>query len=158
MIFAPFAGIILGISWYVKRVLPIYMADYFNVPAARVSAQMSLRYAENLRDHLSYPLGLPQYLSAQMSDFAASMRLSTLEAVAAFTTGLFSGLLSVLAVLLCVYVFFKMMKYHKTRSAESRAACLVVNKLLPVLDEMNRNILEVKERIAAIEAERKSPE
>ena len=158
MIFAPIAGVIAGASWYVKRVLPAYMAEYFNVPAARVSAQVSLRHAEHLRDYLSYPLGLPQYVSAQMTSLTAHTKLSMLEMFSAFTAGLFNGLLSVLAILLCVYVFFKMMKYHKTRSAESRAAYLVVNKLLPVLDEMNRNILEVKERIAVLEAERKSPE
>ncbi|MDD3668967.1 MAG: hypothetical protein PHX68_01590 [Alphaproteobacteria bacterium] len=141
---------------YVKQAMPAYAASYFNVPAARVSADMLSRYAESLRGHLSFPLGLPQYVSAQMASATAHTKLSMLEAASAFVAGLMGGLVSVLAVLLLVYAVFKLMKYHKARSSEDRVARLVVKKLLPVLDEMNRNVLDVRDRLAALESEKRS--
>lgn len=150
------AGVIGGGAWYAKRMMPSYAAQYFDVPVARTSAQAMSLYAENLRNSLSYPIGLPQYISAQMASATAHTKLSLLEAVSAFTAGLMSGLVSILAVLLLVYAVFKLMKYHKARSSENRIARLVVRKLLPVLDEMNRNILDVRDRLAALESDNRS--
>ena len=92
-------------------------------------------------------MGLPQYLSAQMSAIAATTKAGTLEIAANAAVTLISGLLSILVVILVIYIILRFLKYYKTRAAEDRLARQVANRLIPMLEEINNYVLALQEEL-----------
>lgn len=140
------AGAVWG-TWYVKKLLPAYISNYFGLPAAQSISMANIRRAEFLKDHLSFPMGLPQYLTAQMSAIVATTKAGTLEIAANAAVTLLSGLLSILVVILAIYIVLRFLKYYKTRAAEDRIARQVANRLIPMLEEINNNVLALQEQL-----------
>lgn len=140
------AGAVWG-TWYIKKILPAYISNYFGLPAAQAMSTAQLKRIEFLKDHLSFPMGLPQYLSAQMSAIAATTKAGTLEIAANAAVTLISGLLSILVVILVIYIILRFLKYYKTRAAEDRLARQVANRLIPMLEEINNNVLALQEEL-----------
>lgn len=140
------AGAVWG-AWYIKKILPAYISNYFGLPAAQAMSTAQLKRIEFLKDHLSFPMGLPQYLSAQMSAIAATTKAGTLEIAANAAVTLISGLLSILVVILVIYIILRFLKYYKTRAAEDRLARQVANRLIPMLEEINNNVLALQEEL-----------
>lgn len=145
-----YGPLLAGAVWgtvYVKKILPAYVSNYFGLPAAQAMSAAYLKRAEFLKDHLSFPMGLPQYLAAQMSAIAATTKAGTLEIATNAAVSLISGLLSVLVVILAVLIVFRFLKHYKTRAAEDRLARQVANRLIPMLEEINNNVLALRAEI-----------
>lgn len=140
------AGVVWG-TWYIKKLLPVYISNYFGLQAAQSISMANIRRAEFLKDNLSFPMGLPQYLTAQMSAIAATTKAGTLEIATNAAVTLISGLLSILVVILVIYIILRFLKYYKTRAAEERIARQVANRLIPMLEEINNNVLTLQEEL-----------
>lgn len=140
------AGAVWG-TWYIKKILPAYISNYFGLPAAQAMSMAQLKRIEFLKDHLSFPMGLPQYLTAQMSAIAATTKAGTLEIATNAAVTLLSGLLSILVIVLIIYIILRFLKFYKTRAAEDRIARQVANRLIPMLEEINNNVLTLKQEI-----------
>lgn len=139
------AGAVWG-AWYIKKLLPAYVSNYFGLPAAQSISMANIKRAEFLKDNLSFPMGLPQYLTAQMSAIAATTKAGTLEIATNAAVTLINGLLSIFVVILAIYIILRFLKYYKTRAAEDRIARQVANRLIPMLEEINNNILALGEK------------
>lgn len=143
--YGPFLGAILGGSWYLKKILPSYIASYFNLEAAKTMALLNEKRVELLKDTLSFPMGLPQYLAAQAAAISSATKASTLEVATNATVSLLSGLLSLICIIAVIYVLLKIVGYYKTRAAEDRIARQVTNRLIPMLEEINNTVLSLKQ-------------
>lgn len=157
LFYAPFLGAIIGGAWYLKRIMPAAIADFFGLPNAQIMAGLMARRVEYLRETLSFPLGLPQYLSAQTANLTAAAKLTTIELTTNISLVVLTFFLNVIVIMAVVYVVFRLLKHYKARASENRTAILVTNRLLPVLEEINANILDIKTRLSALESKNTDP-
>lgn len=141
-LFVPLFCVIWGGNVYLNKRIPNLVRDYFNVATAEklaIATQKRVQMAENA---MAFPIGVSAYVSAQIASVATGTKAATLSFAAKMTTTLIQGILYILVILINIYLFFKLLKYYKTDAAEARIARRVVNLLLPVLEEINKNIKE----------------
>lgn len=140
LVYIPFLTILYGGGWYVNQHLSDWVNNYFNVSMAQKTASMTDMRVKMAYQAMSFPIGVGNYVVAQIDDVTAQTKASTLSFAAQTTTSLLGGILYILTILLTIYVLFKILKQYKTLSSEARIAKQVVNMLLPVLEEINNNI------------------
>lgn len=140
LIFIPLFGFIWGGSWYLDKQIPVWVSDYFNIASAEKLSNITQKRVQLAEQAMAFPIGVSAYVSAQIDSVTAGTKAATLSFAARMTTILLQGILYVLAILMNIYLFFKLLKHYKTDAAEARIARRVVNLLLPVLDEINENI------------------
>lgn len=140
LVYIPFLSILYGGGWYVNQHLSDWVNNYFNVSMAQKTASMTDMRVKMAYQAMSFPIGVGNYVVAQIDDVTAQTKASTLSFAAQTTTSLLKGILCILIFLFTVYIFLKILKQYKTLSSEARIAKQVVNMLLPVLEEINNNI------------------
>lgn len=142
--YVPFMGIVWIGAWYLKRQLPGYINEYFNVSGAQKWAQLTQSRVDFLKETLSFPIGLPNYMAAWSANIAAASKAATLEMAAKMALSLVNGLLHVAVILLILYCILRIIKRYKLKTRDDVLVNQIMNKLTPLLEEINQNMNDLK--------------
>ena len=134
----PWLSAVGGGSWFVKQNLQTYLETYFDLFLYQKNAVDLQERTEAIQNTLSLtnPLRYADYISALSASTFASAKASTVEQAIHLISGLTNGILSVIWIIACIYAVIRVFKHVHQKTMENDIANQVVEKLLPILEDI----------------------
>lgn len=137
------------VCWYGKITLPQMIRGHFGVDQAqdRLASLEHLAEVMKANTSLTNPTALMHYLSAQLSRFSISTKLSTLEMTSNVLQTICIWGLNLIWVAALIYAVIRTFKTYKSKTETYDTAAAVVRHLQPQLLLMQQQIMALRDEV-----------
>lgn len=137
----PWFSLFSGFIWYAQTHAISFLNHYFEVEEAQKTAFLLRQKTKAIEETLSFvnPLKLADYISSLTASTFATAKVSTLEQTVHTFSFLVENVLTFMWFLGAFYVFVRAFRFYTEKTRENNIANLVIEKLIPVLEEMKNN-------------------
>ncbi|MDR2902512.1 MAG: hypothetical protein LBU87_05340 [Lactobacillales bacterium] len=138
----PITVLVIGAYWYLKKMIPGFVAGYFNLETAQKTSQALAGYTKILKSDLSFssPSSVMKYMDALASSSMANAKTGVLETTVSMASSLSTGLLNLAAFVALLYIVLNFIRYYREQVKQNALVCNITNELLPMLKEINDNL------------------
>lgn len=136
----PWLSGLFGLSWYLHQNTTEWLSRYFQLSGYQKTAVQLEEKTQLLKETLSLsnPIKYADYLNTLTSSTFAKAKASTLEQTIDLLSGFINFILAAILIFSIIVAIKKVFSYVNRKSMENDIANAVVEKILPVLIEYNK--------------------
>lgn len=141
-----------GCCWYGKSVLPRLIRSHFGLDQLQDRLTSLEQFSDLMKNSssLTNPTALMHYLSAQLSRFSLSTKLSTIEITANILEKICIWGLNLLWIAAVIYAVIRTFKLYRHKSDTYETATTVAQQILPHLVLLQQEIITLQEQVQSL--------
>ena len=147
------------VCWYGKWALPKMIQSHFGIDQAKDRLASLEQLAEIMKSNssLTNPTAIMHYLSAQLSRFSVSTKLSTLEMTSNVLQTICIWGLNLLWICALIYAAIRTFRLYRSKSETFDTARAVAHQIQPQLVLMQQEIMALRDEIQELKSQQLPP-